>query len=120
MISKIIIRLLTPIIVEVIRELLSKLAQGELVSIDETSVDVLYARHVDFFIPIGCCVLRSDWLGACIKAKALLPTDNYALPIANRIANKPENEPILTSKRKKVVILSPFLTIFNDGSFLLI
>ena len=38
MISKIIIRLLTPIIVEVIRELLSKLANGELVSIDETSV----------------------------------------------------------------------------------
>jgi len=38
MISKIIIRLLTPIIVEVIRELLSKLANGELVSIDENSV----------------------------------------------------------------------------------
>ena len=38
MISKIIIRLLTPIIVEVIRELLSKLAQGELVSIDESGV----------------------------------------------------------------------------------
>jgi hypothetical protein len=38
MISKIIIRLLTPIIVEVIRELLSKLANGELVSIDEASV----------------------------------------------------------------------------------
>jgi hypothetical protein len=38
MISKIIIRLLTPIIVEVIRELLSKLANGELVSIDESSV----------------------------------------------------------------------------------
>jgi hypothetical protein len=38
MISKIVIRLLTPIIVEVIRELLSKLANGELVSIDEASV----------------------------------------------------------------------------------
>jgi len=38
MISALIIRLLTPVIVEVIRELLSKLANGDLVSIDEASV----------------------------------------------------------------------------------
>lgn len=38
MISAIIIRLLSPIIVEVIRELLSKLANGELVSVDESSI----------------------------------------------------------------------------------
>lgn len=38
MISAIIIRLLSPIIVEVIRELLTKLANGELVSIDEASI----------------------------------------------------------------------------------
>ncbi|CAB5207207.1 hypothetical protein UFOVP184_45 [uncultured Caudovirales phage] len=38
MISALIIRLLTPVIVEVIRELLFKLANGELVSIDEASV----------------------------------------------------------------------------------
>ena len=38
MISAIIIRLLSPIIVEVIRELLAKLSNGESVSIDESSV----------------------------------------------------------------------------------
>lgn len=38
MISAIIIRLLSPIIVEVIRELLAKLSNGEAVSIDESSV----------------------------------------------------------------------------------
>jgi hypothetical protein len=37
-ISAMIIRLLTPVIVEVIRELLAKLASGETVSIDESSV----------------------------------------------------------------------------------
>jgi len=47
MISKIIIRLLTPIIVEVIRELLSKLAQGELVSIDEASVKLAMNQRED-------------------------------------------------------------------------
>ena len=47
MISKIIIRLLTPIIVEVIRELLSKLAQGELVSIDEASVKAAMHQRED-------------------------------------------------------------------------
>ena len=38
MISAIIIRLLTPIIVEVMREILAKLANGELVALDEASV----------------------------------------------------------------------------------
>jgi hypothetical protein len=38
MISAIIIRLLTPVIVEVMREILTKLANGELVALDEASV----------------------------------------------------------------------------------
>lgn len=38
MISAIIIRLLTPVIVEVMREILKKLANGELVALDEASV----------------------------------------------------------------------------------
>jgi hypothetical protein len=38
MISAIIIRLLSPIIVEVIRDLLTRLANGEMVNIDESSV----------------------------------------------------------------------------------